>query len=543
MFYRLFIIFALSILSVNSQEINTNHTPKLVVGIVVDQMRYDYLTRFYNQFGEGGFKKIITKGFNCKNHHINYIPTTTAPGHASIYTGTTPKNHGIVGNSWYDKTEAKKVYCVNDLSVSPVGTSSYEGKKSPSKMQVTTVADQNRLYTQMRGKTISIALKDRAAVLSGGHTANASYWLRGKNQGSWISSTYYMKKLPKWVINFNESNKVDSYLKNWNTLYDINTYTESGKDNTKYERGFKGKEKPVFPYDLKQLKELNGEYDIIKYTPYGNSLTVDFAIAAIKGEHLGKDNSTDFLNISFSSTDYIGHNFGVNSKEIQDTYLRLDKDIERLINNLDILVGNNSYLLFLTSDHGATQVPKFLKSIKIPGGYFKEASEHIAIKNHIYNHFKIDSLIEHISNNQIFLNNTIIKKQELDRYQIQNEVAKYLLHIKEINSVYTRTQLLNGNYTSGIASLLQKGFHHKRSGDIFYSLTPYTIAYSETGSTHGSGYTYDTHIPLLFYGAGISKGSTRRKTTIIDIAPTVSALIQISLPNAATGTIINEVIH
>ncbi|WP_091411222.1 alkaline phosphatase PafA [Aquimarina amphilecti] len=546
MLYKLILVLFASC-TINAQQKTNNkkkEKPRLIVGIVVDQMRYDYLTRFDKQFGDGGFKRIINQGFSFKNHHIDYIPTTTAPGHASIFTGTTPENHGIIGNSWFDKNKKQKVYCVQDGSVSPVGTSSSDGRMSPSKLIVTTIADQNRLHTQMRGKTISIGIKDRGAILSGGHTANAAYWFRGKNQGNWISSSFYMEKLPQWVITFNESNIVDNYFKNWNTYYDIDTYLESGPDDTKFERGFKEKEKPTFPYNLEQLKAFNGNYDILKHTPYGNSLTIDFAIAAIKAEKLGNDNHTDFLNISFSSTDYIGHNFGVNSKEVQDTYIRLDKDLEKLLNILDIQVGKNKYSLFLTSDHGATHVPQFLNSKKIPASYFKQATTHLALKNHIVQVYKTDSVIANISNDQIYMNNQFIEKNNLNSFEIQNKIASYLLQEKGINRVFTRRQLEMDNFEQGtLGSSVKKGFNAKRSGDICYVLSPATIAYSKTGSSHGSGYSYDTHVPLLFYGLGINQGFSINKSSVSDIAPTISELLDIAMPNGTTGNILKKVLY
>ncbi|GAA4107009.1 alkaline phosphatase family protein [Aquimarina addita] len=506
-------------------------------------MRFDYITRFSNHYENGGFKKLIEQGFFCKNHHFNYVPTTTAAGHASIHTGTTPQNHGIIGNYWFNRKKKEKIYCVEDLNVSPVGTSSSNGRRSPSQLGVTTIADQNRLHTQMKGKTISISIKDRAAILSGGHTANAAYWFRGKGQGSWISSSHYIDKLPKWVIDFNESNIIDSYFKPWQTMYPIDTYTESGLDNTKFERGFKGKETATFPYDLQQLKTQNGDYDILRHTPYGNSLTVDFAISALKGEKLGKDSITDFLLVSFSSTDYIGHNFGVNSKEIEDTYIRLDKDLKRLLKNLDTEVGINNYTVFLTSDHGATHVPRYLKSKKAPAGYFKEASFGIAVKNFVKKQYALDSIIENISNNQVFLNHKKIKEYKLSSSEIERTIAKHMLEYSTIDRVFTRSQLENTTFNSGIASSIQKGFHMTRSGDVFFVINPSTIAYAKTGSAHGSGYTYDTHVPLIFYGKGINKGYTYTKTYVSDIAPTISTLIGIEHPNGTTGTVITEVIE
>lgn len=509
--------------------------PKLVVGIVVDQMRYDYLTRFESKFGDGGFKRMINEGFNCKNNHFNYVPTYTGPGHASVYTGTTPKYHGIIANYWYDKEVKKKVYCAGDDTFQSVGTSAMSGQMSPHRMKTTTFTDENRLFTQMRGKTIGISIKDRGAILPAGHTANAAYWFQGKDEGNWITSTFYMNELPKWVKDFNAEKSVAKYLTTWNTLYDIDTYTESGSDLNTFEGGFKGKETATFPYELDILKDENWGYDLLKATAYGNNLTTDFALAALKGEQLGVDNDTDVLTISYSSTDYVGHNFGVNSKEIQDTYLRLDKDLERLFNALDAQVGKNNYTVFLTADHAAIDVPAYLQSVKIPAGYLDNKKTKKRFAAFMENTFKNSDLVENVSNNQIFLNRKKIKTLGLNLTDVQNAIVNELITYDNIDKVYTATTMRTTQFTTGIEALLQKGFNQKRSGDILVVSDPAFILYSKTGSTHGSGLNYDTHVPLLFLGKGIKHGQTLQKTEITDIAPTMSALLGISFPNGAIG--------
>ncbi len=516
------------------ENVNTTN-PKLVVGIVVDQMRYDYLTRFYSKFGDGGFKRMMSEGFNCKNNHFNYIPTYTGPGHTSIYTGTTPKYHGIIGNNWYDKEIKKSVYCAGDDSVESVGTSATSGKMSPHRMKTTTFADENRLFTQMRGKTIGISIKDRGAILPAGHTANAAYWFHGKNEGNWVSSTFYMNELPKWVKEFNTSETAESYFKVWNTLYDIDTYTESGSDLNAFEGGFKGKETAIFPYDLGKLKDQNGGFDILKTTAYGNSLTADFAIAAINGEQLGQDNITDVLAVSFSSTDYIGHNFGVNSKEVEDAYIRLDKDLERLFNALDVKVGKGEYTVFLTADHGAVNVPSYLQSVKIPAGYLNNSETKKRFNTFMTDTFGASDLVETVSNSQVFLNREKIKSLGLNLSQVQDAIVNELIGYKNIDKVYSATTMSTVDFTSGIEELLQNGFNQKRSGDVIIINDPAFTSYRKTGSTHGSGLKYDTHVPLLFFGKGINHGETLQKTVITDIAPTISALLGISFPNGATG--------
>lgn len=509
--------------------------PKLVVGIVVDQMRYEYLTRFENKYGNGGFKRLINNGFNCKNNHFNYVPTYTGPGHASVFTGATPKTHGVIANNWYDKYSDSFVYCAGDTTVQSVGTLDKAGQMSPHRMKTTTFADENRLFTQMKGKTIGISIKDRGAILPAGHSANAAYWFHGKDEGQFISSTYYFDQLPQWVKTYNATNPAEKYLKDWNTLYDISTYTESGSDLNDFEGGFYGKETATFPYDLKTLSASNRGYDILKSTPYGNSLVTEFSIAALKGELLGQDNYTDVLTVSYSSTDYVGHNFGVNSKEIEDTYIRLDLEIEQLLNALDKQVGSGNYTVFLTADHGAVNVPAYLKSVKIPAGYFngkdfKAYLDTLEVEGH-----KLSNWIKNISNQQIFLDHDKIASLNLDITLVQNRIVNHIINYPGVDKAYTATTMATSQFNNGIEVLLQNGFNQKRSGDVLFVLDPAVIQYSHTGSTHGSPLNYDTHVPLLFYGNGILNGSTNDYTTIPDIAPTISALLGITFPNGATG--------
>lgn len=508
---------------------------KLVVGIVVDQMRNDYIDRFWYRYGEDGFKRLVNQGYRFKNGHFNYVPTFTGPGHASVFTGTSPMNHGIIGNNWFDKTNGEFVYCAGDAEVTPVGTLDRAGKMSPHRMLVTTITDENRLATQMRGKTIGIALKDRGAILPAGHTANAAYWFHGKKEGKWITSSYYMDKLPNWVDAFNNSGKAQSYLKPWDTLYPIETYVESGSDLNEFEQGFKGKETATFPYDIDKLKAENDNYEILKAIAYGNDLTTDFAMAAIDGENLGKNSDTDILTLSYSSTDYVGHNFGVNSKEIQDTYLRLDKNIADLLNFLDERVGKDNYIVFLTADHAAVEVPAYLESVNIPAGYFDTKGFIEKAKDFVEEKYGDKNLIENISNDQVFFNYGLLDQMGIESKELQEKLAAFILSQDKIHRVYTRNQIVSGAYEKGMEALIKNGFNHKRSGDVAYIMEPSVISYPRQGSTHGSSYVYDTHVPMLFYGKGIKEGSTSRRSEIVDIAPTIATLLGISFPNATTG--------
>lgn len=515
-------------------------SPKLVVGIVVDQMRYDYLTRFWNQYGDDGFRRLVNEGFVGRNHHFNYAPTSTGPGHASVYTGTTPAVHGIIGNDWFDKESGNSVYCAGDDAVTSVGTDSDAGQNSPHRMLVTTITDELRLHYQMRSKVIAVALKDRGAVLPGGHTANAAYWFEGGASGKWISSNYYMKELPSWVQKFNASERVEAYKKPWNTLKKINNYVESVPDNVRYESVFKGEEAPVFPHDLPGLWDANGKFEILRITPYGNSLTLDFALEALDQEGLGEDDITDFLAISFSSTDYVGHKFGVDSKEVEDTYLRLDQDIARMLKHLDRKVGKDQYTIFLTADHGALPVQNYLKDQRIPAGYLDLKSLISRLQKFIEYTFGDIDLVRNFSNGQLFLNHDVINNLEMSLVNIQNILADELRTYPEIQQVFTGNQMMHSDFVEGFPAIFQKGFNPKRSGDLILVHAPGYANYSQTGSTHGSPYPYDTHIPLLMYGKGIRSGSVVRRTHIPDIAPTLSVLLGIAFPNGTTGEPIPE---
>jgi predicted AlkP superfamily pyrophosphatase or phosphodiesterase len=515
--------------------------PKLVVGVVVDMMRYDYLTRFEKHFTENGFKRLMYKGFNAKNTHYNYIPTYTGPGHASIFSGATPAIHGIISNNWYHKEENELIYCVTDKKMTSIGTDSELGQRSSYRMLTTTICDENRIHTQFRGKTIGVSLIDRSAVLSAGHTSNATYWFSGDDKGHFITSSFYMNKLPKWVKDFNKT--TESYLKNWNTVKPIDTYVESGSDLNNYEIGFKGKDNAVFPYDLKALAAQNNDYGILIDTPFGNDMLTDFAKEAIKNEGLGKDNITDFLTISFTSPDFVGHNFGINSKELQDTVIRLDLNIGDLLEYLDENVGKGNYTLFLSADHGAVHVPQFLADNNIPAGYFDNKQFRRSVKEFVENTFGSAMLIEGYSDNQIFFDYDLLAKNEIEADDIQEALYYFIIQQDGIDRVFTRDMIEGSDGNNPFNKAVKNGFHPKRSGDIVYILEPSVISYTKQGSTHGSFFTYDSHVPLLFFGQGIKQGSSFERCDITDIAPTISALLGIAQPNGSIGKVIEKALE
>jgi len=523
--------------------------PKLVVGIVVDQMRQEYLYRFEKKFGENGFKRLMNEGFMLTNAHYNYVPTYTGPGHASIFTGTTPAIHGIIGNDWWDKGTKKIVNCVEDAQQKPVGSLEGNGDVSPWRLLSTTITDELKLSSQKKSKVIGISIKDRGAVLPAGHAADAAYWFDGTT-GKFISSTYYLNALPTWVEKFNALKLGDEYLnKEWKTFSPIEQYTESGPDDSPYEQTWKGTDKPIFPYDLKKLKEVNSKYDLLVHTPFGDDVLASFAEAALKGENLGKGEQTDFLTISFSSPDMIGHRMGPNSVEIEDTYIRLDKNIESLLAKLETEIGKNNYLVFLTADHAVVEVPQFLRDNRIPAGNFAEGKVvRDELNSFLQKQFPGKNMVDFVYNNQIFLNQDLFlgdpKSSGIDLLIATDLTVNYLQSKEGVEEVYSRSSIKQGSYgETGTKGMIIRGYNHKRSGDIAYELEPgWLLGGGQQGTSHGSSHAYDTHVPVLFYGKGIAKGSSARYHAITDIAPTLSVILKIKFPSGCTGQPITEIV-
>ena len=529
--------------------------PKLIVGIVVDQMRSDQLTKYENKLSDGGFKRLVNEGFNFKNTVYNYIPTFTAPGHASIYTGTTPSYHGIIGNAWYHRTDGFVHGVVEDSTHQLVG-SQVENPYgvSPLNLATTTITDELALNSNSKAKIISISMKDRGAVLPGGHKANAAYWFDYvTSPGYFVSSTYYMQKVPNWVASFNKMEKPNAYLDTtWNTLLPIENYTESEADNNPYEPNLGGKESPTFPYNFKEMRPKFGEgfgaYQLLLASPGGNTLLTDFALEAIKKEKLGSDDITDFLTISYSVTDVVGHTFGPQSVEIEDIYLRLDKNIEDLIDYLDSKIGRQAYLLFLTSDHGVLPVASFLKDNKMPAGVARTKAYQMALEDHLKTLYGDHKWLLYFEEDQIYLDRALITEKNLDLGQVQQKVADFLMEKEGVKSALTARDLQTQEYSYGMNRLLQSGYYTQRSGDVLITFDSGTVQNDNSwlavnkvmGTTHGTGYMYDRQVPMLWFGYSIDKGESVREVSPIDIAPSLSMFLDVQLPSGSTGETLQE---
>ncbi|GGG99389.1 alkaline phosphatase family protein [Parapedobacter pyrenivorans] len=519
--------------------------PKLVVGLMVDQMRWDYLYRFYDRYGEGGFKRLLHDGFSCENTYIPYVPTYTAIGHSTVYTGSVPAIHGIAGNDFIIQQTGQRMYCTQDDHVSGVGTVESEGKQSPRNLLASTITDQLKLATNFRSKVIGIAIKDRGGILPAGHFADAAYWFESKS-GNWISSTFYMQRLPEWVDQFNAKKLAAKYLQQeWNTLYPIETYTQSIDDDNPYEATFRGEESAVFPKNLSALVNDNG-LGLIRTTPFGNTLTLDLAKAAISNEQLGNNPGgfTDFLCVSLSSTDYVGHQFSVNAIEIEDTYLRLDKELEAFFTYLDNQVGKGDYTLFITADHGASHNPLFFMDKRGNAGYFDERNALSGLNALLQNEFGQEKIVRSLMNYQVHLDYETIRANDLDEEAIKEASIKFLRTLEGVAFVTDMEKAGASSIPARIRERIVNGYNPKRSGCIQIILEPqwYSGSPRSRGTTHGTWASYDAHIPFVMMGWGIKHGTTNRETHMTDIAPTLAALLHIEEPNGNIGKPVAELL-
>ena len=519
----------------SAQQSNTAaiERPKLVVGIVVDQMRWDYLYRYQKRYTDGGFKRLLGEGFSCENTMIPYVPSVTAIGHTCIYTGSVPSIHGIAGNNFVK--EGKKVYCTYDDSVKPVGTTSEAALMSPRNLWTSTIGDEMKIASNGRAKVVGVALKDRASILPAGHNPDGAFWFDDKT-GCFITSSYYMDRLPKWVEAFNGKRLPEQYLsQKWNTLYPKNTYTESTTDENEYENGIREGVKATLPLNLPELYKKYG-YGIIRNTPFGNSLTLDMAKAAIDGEQLGADDETDLLAVSCSSTDYIGHQVGTHAIETEDTYLRLDKAIADFLAYLDSKVGKGNYLVFLSADHGAMNNAAFLQDRRIPAGSW-DASATAKKLNHVLakEYPEAGDIMKTVMNYQVFFNRDVIKSKQLDFDKIKQTVVNVLKEDPNVLYACDMAKASTESIPEEVKFRIINGYNRERSGDVVIVLKPNFYAHGMKGTDHGAWNSYDTHIPLVFMGWGIKHGATTKQTYMTDIAPTIAAMLHVQAPNGCVG--------
>lgn len=529
-----------SVHAINSASSATTgvERPKLVIGIVIDQMRWDFLYRYYDHYSAGGFKRLLKTGFSCENTQLNYVPSLTAIGHSSIFTGTVPAIHGIAANDWYDVQTGKNVYCTEDSAYHTIGASGNSGKMSPRRLLSSTITDELRLATNFKSKVVGVSLKDRASILPAGHFPTGAFWIDDAS-GKFITSSYYMDSLPLWVRAFNDSKPVNKLLANaWTPVLPLSSYTNSTSDSVGWEGVLSGATSPKFPYDVQKAYEIN--HASLRQMPFGNTLTLKFAQAALIGYELGTGETTDFLTINCAATDYGGHLFGPNAVEVEDIYLRLDKDLAEFFSFIDKIIGKDNYLLFLTADHGAAHAEGFMEAHKMPTGFFKNMKN--LLNSFLNDRFNAPKLVLSIENNQVFYDKLSIDSLGLDFETIKKSTISFLMKQEGIQYALDQDKIESAAIPRHLKDMLINGYNWQRSGSVVFVNNPGWLPSTvKTGTTHGVWNPYDTHIPLLFMGCKIKPGYTSRQIDVTDIAATLAALLHIQMPNGCIGKPIIEI--
>lgn len=522
--------------------------PRLLVGIVVDQMRADYIYRYWDNFGEGGFKRLLREGSFQRDAHYNYALTHTGPGHASIYTGTTPRDHGIMMNDMFIRSTGKMMNCVQDDNVRGVEVDGPRSQRSPLNLLSSTIADELERRTDGRSITVGVAFKDRGAILPMGRTGDAAYWFFDDEAGSFATSTWYRSELPGWLRAFNARGLVAEQLSTtWDLLLPRERYHQVLPDDNPYESPLPGATRATLPLDIAAAYAASNKSPwLIRGVPGALRITTELALAALEGEGMGQDDITDLLAISYGATDELGHEMGPRSLEVEDMYLRLDRELERLLKELDRRVGRDRYTLFLTADHAAVDVPEYLKDRKASAGYVEMADLVATVEAALTARFGPGKWVRKRVKEYLYLNDSLIVARQLDRAEVQRVAAEAGRDFPGVADAFTATDLMRDAQPSERAAMLQRGFMPARGGDVCFMLRPGHLpawpGMVRQGTDHGSVWNYDTHVPVIFIGRGVRQGEVLRRTHITDVAATVSAIVGMTMPDACIGQVVPEVI-
>jgi predicted AlkP superfamily pyrophosphatase or phosphodiesterase len=521
--------------------------PRLVIGIVVEQLKYDQLEKFRDRLGDNGIKRLINEGTYFKNASFQYMLTQSAPGHATIATGAEPSFHGITSDNWYLPLRNELIYCTKDINVNPTGGSYESGLHSPLNLQASTFSDELEMATNKAAKVYGIGIKESSAILSAGHSADEAYWF-DNTTGTWMTSTYYTDTLPAWVNDFNAMKFPDSYLNSiWSFLRPAKDYSDCLADSGKFERGFNNIS--YFPYDLKKLRSKGivnsrNDFSLLRETPFANSLTTNFAIRLMENEKLGKDDITDYISICYSSTDNIGHRFGPSSVEMGDAILRLDDEIGNLLKFLNDSIGKKNFLIYFTSAHGISEIPAVLENNRIPSGYFKQNQALQLLRSYLNAVYGEGDWVKGYSERQVFLNRTLIEDARLQLDDVQKKVARFLVQFSGVAAAYPYSAFEANDFGNGNLKRIINNFNPQRSGDVIITLNPGWVENEgDFVTNHNSPYEYDSHVPLIWYGWTVNRSTVTRRVNMTDIAPTLSSLCKVPTPNASTGEPLVELLR
>ncbi|MGE0077028.1 MAG: alkaline phosphatase family protein [Bacteroidales bacterium] len=518
--------------------------PKLIVEIVVSQMRFDYISRYWDKFSDNGFKLLANEGAYCKNARFNYLLTQPYPGIATISTGTNPSVHGIISDKWFSRVNGEEIYATADEKTETLGGSFFSGKFSAKNLVTSTIGDEIVLNNP-NSKVIGISLDPASAILLSGHNATGVYWY-DKEKGNFVTSNYFAETLPVWVDTFNNKGFSKLYSeREWKALNPIQSYEEA---DTAKVKSVETKQRLIDK--LKSLvdgiigkQQPTTNFGKLTETPYGNLLIKDMAIAAIIGENLGTDDNTDLLCLTFSANRNIGQKYGPHSIEMEDTYLRLDKEIAHFMDFLSMNIGKENVLVILTSDQGISSSPDYLEKSKIPGGYFDPKKAMILLGSYLNAIYGQGAWVTAYHEKQIYLNRRLIEDSNIKLADIQQKVADFMLEFSGVANSTTAHILQSANFANGIMIKFQNSFNQRRSGDVIINLEPGWVERNGSISSGNSAYDYDTHVPLIWYGWKVKRKSILTPINMYDIAPSLSTLLGITWPNGSMGIPIKEIIE
>lgn len=516
--------------------------PKLIVGITISGMRYDYLSVYWDKFGDDGFKKMATTGANFKNARYDFLITDPSSGYASIATGGMPSTHGIVSDFWYDRMSNEIIYAISDKDQATIEGSYGSGTYSPAALNSRTLADELMVKSRFRSKSIGVSMDPKAAILMAGHTATGAYWLDPEN-ASWITSSYYTDSLPGWVRDFNLKNYRDIYLeRSWETFLPIAEYSESMLDNNEYELGFGGQ--ITFPYDLNRLSlgSEGRDYSMLMTVPWGNTYTKDMALAAIVNEELGKRDVTDMIHIGFNATSELAVHFTTWSVEMEDAFLRLDQDLAHLLDFLESELGLDNVLVYLTAENALAVDPRYLADYRIPAGFFNYRTSVSLLRSYLNAVYGQGDWVTFYHAHQVYLNHQLIEDSGLTLEEVQNRVARFMVQMGGVSNTVQSHVLQQNNFTDGVLQRIQNSYYQKRSGDVIINLTPGWVEHSNLVENGFNEFRYTSHVPMIFYGWKVKRTTIPNRVSPTDIATTIASFLELSMPENATGEVLEEII-
>ncbi|HKS41674.1 MAG TPA: alkaline phosphatase family protein [Blastocatellia bacterium] len=520
---------------------------KLAVVIMIDQFRYDFIERFWDLYGNDGFRRLVSDGAFFTNANFDYVPTVTAAGHAAVHTGSIPAINGVNGNVIVDRETGGLIALVADKEsrlVTNAGVSEKAISASPRTLIGTTIGDQIRLSNNFQSKVVSMSQKDRAAVLPGGKRPNGAFWFDASSGGTFVSSDYYGKELPAWVRQFNTSVRPDKYFgAKWERALPAEAYRRAMADYLP-EQGRPAGQKG-FPYTITGGEDKPGQrfYRMFEYTPFVLEYLENFAKAAIEGESLGADQHTDLLAISFSATDLVGHAYGPDSQEVEDMYIRLDRVLADFLTYLDRRIGLANITIAMTADHGVAPIPKRMEMLGLDAITIERKKLDEAVNQALQARFGGDKWVLTFANEQLYLNRKLMEERKADPAEVERVAGEAALTVKGIANYFTRTQIIEGRMPAGALSRrVMNGFYRERAGDVWIITKPFSFMSEGIGTTHGSPYSYDTHVPVIFFGAGVRAGRYYNECSPSDIAPTIAAMLGVEPPSGSVGRVLVEAI-